>query len=302
MESSSPRKSIWFNWVLGLCLLFVSSAVAFAADTDDEPADKSQTHSPSKPGQKDDDSSPAIPSKPVKPAQDADDLSRGMEESINVDEAWVENSLFLFVFNDNDFSKGHSLNLEGEWSHPFGSDFGMELDFPQVLIQQPLGQGPAAMGPIGLDLRYVYYQFGTDESAAAGVFSIQAGGAYWVTPDSRFPGVGSGLSAETLGGFRFGRVFLQGNYGYDTNLNQNALSGWMANTAFGVLVGHDWLAQVEADYSSNAGTDADDGVPGNQWVFIPQIGFRTGELFFELGEEMNASPSGTTVLLIEREL
>jgi hypothetical protein len=249
-----------------------------------------------------DDSSSPTQSKLFQTDQDADDLSRGMEEAINVDEAWVENGLFLFVFADNDFSKGHSFNLEGEWSHLFDPSFGMELEFPQVLTVQPLGQAPAALGPIGLSLRYVYYQFGTENSLTAGVFSLQAGGAYWATPDNRFLGVGSSLTAAAFSGFRYDRIFLQGNFGYSANLNQSVFSGWMANTALGVLIGHQWLVQVEADYSSNAVMDADDGISGSQWVFIPQIGFKTGELFFELGEQMNATPSGTTALLIEREL
>jgi hypothetical protein len=184
--------------VLGFWLLSVPAAVVFAGDADDALGDKGESHSFSQATRAD---------------QDGDDLSRGMEESINVDESWIENSLFLFAFAENDLSKGHSFNLEGEWSLPFDHDFGMELEFPQVLAFQPLGHGPAALGPIGLNLRYVYYQFGTDESSTAGVFSLQAGGAYWATADDRFPGVGSSLTAEALGGFRFGRVFLQGVYG-----------------------------------------------------------------------------------------
>jgi hypothetical protein len=290
-------------WVLGFWLLLGSTTLVFA-DSDDEPAVKSESHSLSKPApvdQDDDDLSPAI-SRLAKTDQDEDDLSRGMAESINVDEAWIENNLFFFVFADNDFSAGHSLNFVGELAHLFDHNFGMELEFPQVFTLQPLGQAPAALGPIGLNLRYVYYQFGTEKSLDAGVFSVAAGGAYWATPDSRFPALGSSLTAEALAGWRHGRVFLQGNYGYSVNLNQNAFSGWMANTALGVNAGSQWVIQMEADYSSNAALDADDGISGNQWVIIPQVGFKAGELFFELGEQMNASRSGTTVLLIEREL
>jgi hypothetical protein len=282
--------------------LFGMTSAVLATDSDDTPPDKSGRHSVSKPIQVDQDNDDASPAKSVQAGQDADDSSLGMEESINVDEAWIENSLFLFTFADNDFSKGNSFDLDGEWSHPLGHGFGMELEFPQVLALQPLGRAPVALGPIGLNLRYVYYQFGTENSLKAGVFSLQAGGAYWATPDNRFPGIGSSLSAVALGGVRYDRVFLQGNYGYSADLNQSAFSGWMANTALGFLIGQNWLAQVEVDYSTNAAIDADDGISGSQWVLTPQAGFKTGELFFELGEKMNASPPGTTVLLIEREL
>ncbi len=231
---------------------------------------------------------------------DEGDPSRGMAHSLNIDEAWVENAVYVFAFMDNDFSAGHSLDLEGEGVAAFTKDFGADLAFPQVLLEQPLGQGAAALGPIELDLRYVFSQSGTAESPAAGVFSLQAGGAYWATPNSRFGGLGSTFSAAVLGAFRSGRVFVQGSYGYEAALDPNASSQWVANTAVGTALDSHWVAQLEGDFVTN--TELEDGSRGNLWVFVPEVGYQAGDWFLELGEQIPASQSGTTsVLMVERD-
>lgn len=225
---------------------------------------------------------------------DRDDDSLGITRAINIDEASVETALYLIPSIDNDFSQGHIINLQDESVFALTGHWGLEVDFPQVLIQQPLGQGSAALGPIGLGFRYRGYQFGTENSETAGVFSAEAFGAYWATPNSQFQDIGSTLTFELLEGFRWGKAFLQGNYGYNTALDSNTQNSWFANSALGYPLSDKWVVQMEADFTAN---------PAVQWTFVPQIGFKTGHWLFEVGEALNASGPGTaTDLIVELDI
>jgi hypothetical protein len=150
---------------------------------------------------------------------------------------------------------------------------------------------------VGLDLRYCFYQFGAEDTRDAGVFSLQAGGAY-VFPNSSFRRLDSSLGLEALGGYRLDNAFIQGNYGFNDAADSNGVSDWFANTSLGYALTFSWFIQFEGDFSQSA---ASNGVhPPGQWTWIPQIGFQTGDWLFEAGEELNNNPVSTTDLLIAR--
>ncbi|HEY5040207.1 MAG TPA: hypothetical protein VIJ93_14160, partial [bacterium] len=110
-----------------------------------------------------------------------------------------------------------------------------------------------------------------------------------------FPSVGSSWSLKALGGYRVGRFFLQGNYGYQGGIDPNVTSQWQANTGLGYHLGSDWYIQAEADFTAITAPFS-----GSSWYFIPQIAFQPGEWLFELGESLNKSPVGVTELMVAR--
>ncbi len=275
------------------------------ADEDDKPASQTQTRVKTASVDADDDDQPVsqVQTKATSQEADEDDASKGMVESFNVEQAWVENEVFLTGSMDDSFSKGHNLDLEMEWEVAVDKVWGLELDFPELLAARPLGTEPAALGPIEVSIRRIYGEFGTEDSPMSGVFSVRAGGNYWWgTTDDRVHYGGNGINLEALGAFRLQNFFLQGLYGYNLDLDQSALSGWVADTALGCLLGRRWVVQFEADFSSNAVVDADDGISSGQWSFIPQFGFKTGEWYVSVGEELNVLSVGSTVLLLEHDL
>ncbi len=184
--------------------------------------------------------------------------------------------------------------LYGEGLFVLAKDLGLELDFPTLLTEEPLGQGPAVLGPIGLNLRLEFYRFGGWSSETAGSFSIEGGGAYGFS-NSTFPWVGSRWSVEALGGYRVGKFFLQGNYGYQGRIDPKVPDEWQANTGLGYSLGSNWYLQAEADFSALMGT-----FNNSSWSFVPQIAFQPDEWLFELGESFNESPAGVTELMVAR--
>jgi len=234
------------------------------------------------------------------------DPARGMTRSLNIEEAWVENAAYVFSNLDNDLSAGHAWELMGEWDFAFNPMFGGELDFPEVTMQQPLGNAPSTLAPVALGFRFVPLQFGTPESDMAGVLGIEAEGAYWFSPQyDNFPGLGNSLTLEAMGGWRAGKVFLQGLGGYTSNLGQGAVSGGFVNVGLGWSMIPQWTPQFEVDFNDT--TLLDDGSVGTQWTLLPQIGFQSGEWTLEVGEEFgfvqNAfQPDTATILMIERDL
>ncbi len=222
-----------------------------------------------------------------------------MTRAINIDEASVDSAVYVTGSIDNDFSQGHTIDLEGEGLFRLDQDWGLDVTFPQVLLQQPLGQGPAALGPLGAGLRYVFQRVKTEDGQVGGIFSLEAQGFYWATPDNQFPGTGSGYTLQGLGALRVGRVYLQGNYGYNGAFDQMVTPSWFANSSLGYALGAHWALQVEADYTGQV-------LPGNgglagQWTLVPQIGFKTDGWLWEVGEAFNPSQAGTaTDLIIER--
>ncbi len=218
----------------------------------------------------------------------------GLIRALETDSPQVENTYYLEATYNNDSSSHHLFYSYGEGLFALVKDLGLEVDFPNLLTVEPLGQGSAGLGPIGVYLRYEFYHFGGWSSETAGAFSIEGGGAYGFS-NTAFPWIGSSWSLEALGGYRVGKFFLQGNYCYQGGFDSNVPSEWMANTALGYRLGSDWYIQGEADFTaittpfSNA-----------SWSFIPQIAFQPGEWLFELGESLNESPSGITELMVAR--
>jgi hypothetical protein len=218
----------------------------------------------------------------------------GLIRTLQTDSASVENAYYLETTFNNDSSSHRLFYLYGEGLFTLVKDFGLELDFPTLLTEEPLGQGPAVLGPIGLNLRWEFYHFGGWSSEEAGAFSIEGGGAYGIS-NSTFPWVGSSWSLEALGGYRVGKFFLQGNYGYQGGIDPKVPTEWIANTGLGYSLGSSWYIQAEADF-----TDFTAPLRNASWSFIPQLAFQPDEWLFELGESLNQSPSGVTELMVAR--
>ncbi len=226
-----------------------------------------------------------------------EDPSRGMIRSLNIDSASVQNTYYLSGSVDNDTSAGHYLYLYGEGHFALEKDWGLEVDFPNLIARQPLGQGPAAIESMGLNLRYVMDQFGTSDSDEAGVLSIEAGGEY-AFPDSRFKFLSGSLTPELLGGYRFGKWFIQGNYGFNELVDKPSRNNLFLNTGLGYTLSPEWFLQVE----SNSTLFLNDSSLGSDWTIVPQVAFQTGDWLFEFGEELNGSTSGTTDFMVARAL
>jgi hypothetical protein len=218
----------------------------------------------------------------------------GLIRTLQTDSASVENAYYLESTFYNNSSSHRLFYLYGEGLFTLVKDWGLELDFPTLLTEEPLGQGPAVLGPIGLNLRWEFYHFGGWTSEEAGSFSIEGGGAYGIS-NSTFPWIASSWSVEALGGYRLGKFFLQGNYGYQGGIDSKVPAEWMANTGLGYSLGSNWYIQAEADFTAFAAP-----FNSSSWSFIPQLAFQPDEWLFELGESLNQSPSGVTELMVAR--
>ncbi len=218
----------------------------------------------------------------------------GIIRTLEIDSAQVENAYYLEATFDNDSSSHHLFYLYGEGLFELTKNLGLEADFPTLDTEEPLGQGPAILGPIGLNLRYEFYHFGGWSSETAGAFSIEGGGAYGFS-NKTFPWIGSSWTLEALGGYRVGKFFLQGNYSYQGAIDPQVPDECQANTGLGYRLGSDWYIQGEADFTAITGT-----ISNSSWVFIPQIAFQPGEWLFEAGESLNQTPAGYTELMVAR--
>jgi len=218
----------------------------------------------------------------------------GLIRTLQTDSASIENDYYFQVSLNNDTSPYHGIYSYGEGLFALGKDLGLEADFPALFTWYPLGQEDLVLGPIGLYLRYEFYHFGTWNSETAGAFSIQAGGAYGFS-NSDFPSVGSSWSFKALGGYRAGKFFLQGTYGYQGGIDPRVPSQWRADTGLGFRLGSDWYLQAEADLTAVTAPAS-----RSSWAFIPQIAFQPDDWLLELGESFNEDPSGTTEFLIAR--
>src|SRR5580693_5484036 len=78
----------------------------------------------------------------------------GLIRTLQTDSASVENAYYLETTFNNDSSSHRLFYLYGEGLFTLVKDLGLELDFPTLLTEEPLGQGPAVLGPIGLDGRW----------------------------------------------------------------------------------------------------------------------------------------------------
>jgi hypothetical protein len=225
------------------------------------------------------------------PAQENDP---GIIRTLETDSAQIENSYYFSASFDNNTSSNRWLYLYGEGLFAIANDWALEVDFPNLSTQYPLGQVPLILAPIGLNLRYEFYHFGGWSSETAGAFSIEGGGAYAI-PNTTFPWMGSSWSASVLGGYRMGKLYLEGNYGYQGGIDPRVPNQWKANTGLGYHLSRDWYIQGEADLTAVTAPNS-----RSSWAFIPQIAFQPGEWLFELGESLSDSPASTTELMVAR--
>jgi hypothetical protein len=225
------------------------------------------------------------------PAQENDP---GIIRALETDSPQIENSYYFSASFDNNTAPNHWLYLYGEGLFALGSDWALEADFPNLSTQYPLGQIPVILAPIGLNLRYEFYHFGGWTSETAGAFSVEAGGAYAV-PNTTFPWMGSSWSVSVLGGYRVGKFYLEGNYGYQGGIDPHVPNQWKANTGLGYHFSRDWYFQTEADLTAMTSPSS-----RSSWSFIPQIAFQPGEWLFELGESFNDPATSSTELMVAR--
>lgn len=234
------------------------------------------------------------------------DLDRGIVRSVHIEEAWVENAVYLHSINEDNLSSGHTWQISGEMDFAFNPWLGGELDFPVFLMNYPLGQGPAAFGPITLGLRVVPFQTGTEVSRQAGILSFEIEGNWWGTPQSgSFPGVGDSVTPEILGAWRYHHVYFQGITGYTVPVGFGAVANTFLRTSAGRTWEHVWATQVQGDVNTAVLTPAGQTVPG--FSVIPELAYMPfGDLFLnEVGEGMSVyghtGPQPTTYFLMEYE-
>jgi len=218
----------------------------------------------------------------------------GLLRTLQTDSANIENTYYLLTWFNNDTSPYHGVYLYGEGLLALGKDLGVELDFPTLDTIQPFGKEPLIMGPIGLYGRYEFYHFGAWNSETAGAFSLQAGAAYGF-PNKTFKWIGSSWSIEALGGYRAGKVFFQGNYGFQGGIDPQVQSMLKANSAVGFNLGSDLFIQGEADVTIVTAPFAN-----SSCALVPQIAFQPGEWLFEFGEAFNTVPMGFTEIMVAR--
>jgi hypothetical protein len=225
------------------------------------------------------------------PAQENDP---GIIRTLETDSPQIENTYYLEATFDNNAVPYHWIYLYGEALFALGTDWGLEVDFPNLTTRYPLGQEPLILSPIGLNLRYEFYHFGGWTSETAGAFSIEGGGAYAI-PNTAFPWIRSSWSVDLLGGYRLGKFYLEGNYGYQGGIDPQVPNQWQANTGLGYHFSRDWYFQVEADLTAITAPNSN-----SSWSFIPQIAFQPDEWLFELGESLSGSPTSVTELMVAR--
>lgn len=218
----------------------------------------------------------------------------GLIRALQTDSASVDNTYYLFASFDNDTSNYHDIYMYGEGVIALGKDWGVEIDFPVLYDWDPLGRYPVGLGPIGLNIRYEAYHFGGWSSETAGIFSIEAGAAYG-TPNDTYRYIGSSWMLEALGGYRVGKLFLEGNYCWQGGIDPQVSSQVEANTSLGYSLGSNWYIQGEADFTAITTLPT-----SSSWVFIPQIAFQPEEWLFEVGEALNETPAGVTEILVAR--
>jgi hypothetical protein len=218
----------------------------------------------------------------------------GLIRTLQTDSASVENAYYLLAAFSNNTSPYHELSLYGEGMLTLEKSLGLEVDFPSLLTRQPLGQVPAALGPVGVYLRYEPLHFGGWNSETAGALSVKGGGAYGFS-NATFPYIGSSWTLEILGGYRVGPLFLQGNYGVQGGIDPKVPSEWIVNTGLGYHLGSNWYIQAEGDFTAITAPFSD-----TSFSFIPQIAFQPDDWLFELGEAFNESPTGVTELMAAR--
>lgn len=221
------------------------------------------------------------------------DLDRGIVRSLNIEESWVENAFYIHWENADSFSRGSSNSLSGELDFSLNDHLGGEVDFPLLLLTDPLGSGPAALGPVAAGIRVVPWQFGTEVTRQSGILAFEVEGSFWPAPQlATFPGEGNSVTPEVLWAFRERRVYFQGITGY----TMPAGPGAVANPFFYISAGRTWeqlwAFQLEADFNGAVLLPDGKTVPGE--TFIPEIAYLPfGDLWLnEIGEGLCACGPG----------
>lgn len=234
------------------------------------------------------------------------DLDRGVVRSINIEEAWVENAIYLHSVNDDVFSKGNTWELSGELDFAFNSWIGGEFDFPVFLMNYPLGSGPSAFGPLALGLRVVPYQFGSEVSRQAAILSVEVEGSWWPTPQIHtFLGQGDSVTAEFLWAYRYHRVYFQGITGYTTPVGPGAVADPFFQASAGRTWQNVWALQLEADW--NGAIPISRGQVASVVTVIPEVAYMPfGDIWLnEVGEGLSIygslGPQPTTYFMMEYE-
>ncbi|HVZ81028.1 MAG TPA: hypothetical protein VHE12_09585 [bacterium] len=231
----------------------------------------------------------SLPSRPY-----AQENTPGLIRAIGTDSSSIENAFYLWTTFDNDFSPYHWVYLYGEGLFALDKELGLEVDFPDLLTYTPLGKYPLALGPTGLYLRYEPFHSGSWDSETAGSLAFQAGGAY-ARPLGPYRYLGSSFTLKLLGGYRWGKFFVQGNYAYQGGIDPQSLSVWQADNACGLSLGGPFTIQMEADLYAVTAPFQD-----SSWTFTPQVAFQEGEWLVEFGESFNDHPAGETQVLVAR--
>ena len=211
----------------------------------------------------------------------------GLIRALWTDSAPLENSYYFLTWIDNEDPFLREVYFYGQGQAALAQEWGIVLDFPTLTTGKPLG-------PIGLFVRYEAAHFGGWNDETAGAFSLQAGGSYGF-PDKSFPSIGSSWAVKALGGYRFGRVFLQGDCGYQGGIDPHVRSRVQANFGLGYHFTTEWFFQVESDFSAITSPAS-----GTTWSIVPQVAFQPGDWLLEFGEAMGTSPSGFSELMIAR--
>lgn len=76
-----------------------------------------------------------------------DDPDHGMKRTIGIEEAWIENAVYLSTIRDNNANQGHAWDFGVQWDAAIAGDWGSEIDAPGLLAQQPLGRAPLMSMP-----------------------------------------------------------------------------------------------------------------------------------------------------------
>ena len=220
----------------------------------------------------------------------------GLIRSLGTDSAMVENNYYFETAIDNSLASRHWIYFYGEGVFALGKDWGLEVDFPDLYTQFPLGQAPLFLEPIGLMVRYEAWHFGAWNDETAGAFSISAGGFYGFH-NAQVPSIGSSWSVEAMAGYRMGRFFLQGDYNYLGGLDANVPDDLELDDSLGYRLTNEWYLQAEADFTATNGPFG-----GTSWSYVPQVAFQPGDWLFELGESFG-NPSGVfTEIMVARAL
>jgi hypothetical protein len=204
------------------------------------------------------------------------DPDRGMSRALGIEEAWIENAVYLSSSRDNESTPGHTWNTGVEWDVAISRRWAAEIDAPGLLLADPPGNAALAMAPITLGLKYAAWQSGNDDSVNSGIVSMEVEGSWW--PKSRpeaFPGIGSNMAEQVLVGLRHGNDLFQGEYGISQRLGTDARSGWFANSAIGRRLGDIWTVQMEVDVNHTSVRDS--GATALGVALTPQLGVRIGQ-------------------------